>query len=66
LTNRKKYDILRKKERHVDNYIVLVQKDRMFYEILGGRITFSGGEPMLWFDFSIVLLKCAKENGILA
>lgn len=41
-----------------------VLKDRPFYENSGGGMTLSGGEPMMQFEFTLGLLKLAKENGI--
>ena len=40
-----------------------VEKDRIFYGNTGG-ITLSGGEPMMQADFSLALLRKAKESGI--
>ena len=41
-----------------------VLKDKPFYENSGGGVTLSGGEPLAQYDFSLKLLKKAKENGI--
>ena len=41
-----------------------VLKDKPFYENSGGGVTLSGGEPLAQYDFSLELLKKAKENGI--
>ena len=41
-----------------------VLKDKPFYENSGGGMTLSGGEPLAQYDFSLKLLKKAKENGI--
>lgn len=48
----------------VDAVMAEVLKDKPFYETSGGGLTLSGGEPMLQFDFSLALLKRAKENGL--
>ncbi len=40
------------------------QKDRKLYEISGGGITLSGGEPLLQPDFVLAVLKEAKKEGI--
>jgi len=41
-----------------------VEKDRPFYDNSGGGMTLSGGEPTAHPDFSIRLLKAAKQNGL--
>ena len=41
-----------------------VRKDVVFYEQSGGGVTFSGGEPLLQFDFLMSLLKAAKAESI--
>ena len=41
-----------------------VMKDRMFYETSGGGMTVTGGEPSYQPDFTLELLRLAKENGI--
>ena len=41
-----------------------VLKDKPFYKNSGGGVTLSGGEPLAQYDFSLELLKKAKENGI--
>lgn len=41
-----------------------VLKDKIFYETSGGGMTLSGGEPLYQFDFSLDLLKKAKEAGL--
>lgn len=38
--------------------------DKIFYESSGGGVTLSGGEPLSQPDFSYVLLKACKEEGI--
>jgi pyruvate formate lyase activating enzyme len=40
-----------------------VAKDRKFYEVSGGGVTFSGGEPMAQPAFLYSLVKVAKEEG---
>lgn len=47
-----------------DEVIDEVLKDKIFYDNSGGGITLSGGEPLCQFDFSLQILKKAKENGI--
>lgn len=41
-----------------------VMKDKIFYDMSGGGVTFSGGECMLQVDFLTEILKKCKENGI--
>lgn len=41
-----------------------VEKDKMFYDKSGGGMTVSGGEPTARFEFTLALLKGAKERGI--
>jgi pyruvate formate lyase activating enzyme len=41
-----------------------VLKDVRFYEQSGGGLTVSGGEPFSQFEFTLELLRLAKENGI--
>ena len=42
----------------------IVLKDGRYYKKSGGGLTISGGEPMAQFDFSLELLRLAKENNI--
>jgi len=41
-----------------------VEKDMVFYDESGGGMTISGGEPTARFEFTLALLKGAKERGI--
>lgn len=41
-----------------------VMKDKPFYETSGGGVTFSGGEPLLQFEFLLALLKESKARGL--
>ena len=52
------------KEISSDEVIKEVLKDEIFYQKSGGGITISGGEPFYQFDFSLELVKKAKENGL--
>lgn len=52
------------REISTDEVIEEVLKDKIFYDNSGGGITLSGGEPLCQFDFSLEILKKAKENGI--
>jgi pyruvate formate lyase activating enzyme len=46
-----------------EELITEIKKDLIFYEESGGGVTFSGGEPLLQFEFLKDLLKsCKKEN----
>jgi len=47
-----------------EEIMVEVEKDNDYYLNSGGGITLSGGEPMLQFEFTLELLKLAKEKGI--
>ena len=51
------------KEMSVEEVIHTVLRDKPFYQFSGG-MTISGGEPLMQFDFTLSLLKKAKENGI--
>jgi len=42
----------------------VVLRDRAYYDVSGGGLTLSGGEPMYQFDFSLAVLKMAKTEGI--
>ena len=50
------------KEVTVEEVMAEVLKDRIFYENSGGGVTLSGGEPLSQLEFSLELLKKAKEN----
>ena len=52
------------KEYTTDEVLKEIVKDKPFYENSGGGVTLSGGEPLAQYDFSLELLKKAKENGI--
>jgi len=41
-----------------------IVKDKEFYNVSGGGITFTGGECMLQLDFLVELLKTCKKSGI--
>ena len=47
-----------------DEVIDEVLKDKIFYDNSDGGITLSGGEPLFQFEFSMDILKKAKENGL--
>ena len=41
-----------------------VEKDRLFYEESGGGVTFSGGEPLLQWEFLLEALDACGERGL--
>ncbi len=41
-----------------------IKKDKHFYDMSGGGVTVSGGEPLFQPDFTAELLKVCRENGI--
>ena len=51
-------------EKSVDEVITEVLKDESFYKNSGGGMTLSGGDPFMQHEFSLELLKAAKQNGI--
>ncbi|MBN2796589.1 MAG: glycyl-radical enzyme activating protein [Clostridia bacterium] len=48
----------------VDQLMVEILKDKIFYETSGGGVTFSGGEPLFQSHFLLALLKASKEAGL--
>mgnify|MGYP000871074136 CR=1 FL=1 len=48
----------------VDEVIDYISRDRDYYDVSGGGITVSGGEPFVQFEFFYNILKRAKELGI--
>ncbi len=44
--------------------LAAVMQDRIFYEESGGGVTFSGGEPLMQFDFLKTLLIACREQGL--
>ena len=47
-----------------DEVLGEVLRDKIFYDTSGGGMTLSGGEPMMQIDFTLELLRLAKENGL--
>ncbi len=47
----------------VDDIMEILDKDEVFIRQSGGGVTFTGGEPMLQFEFLIRVLKKCKANG---
>jgi pyruvate formate lyase activating enzyme len=52
------------KEMSVDEVFQQVYKDVQYYQISGGGVTASGGEPLSQSDFVAALFKQCQENGI--
>lgn len=48
----------------VEHVIKEIKKDLIFYDEAGGGVTFSGGEPLLQWEFLYELLVRCKEEGI--
>ena len=48
----------------IDELVVLIEKDRVFYDNSGGGATFSGGEPLMQPEFLRRILLLCKEKGI--
>lgn len=51
-------------EMSVDQIMDEILKDRIFYETSGGGVTFSGGEPLLYFKTILEVLVRCNTNGI--
>ena len=47
----------------VENILEILDKDRIFFQQSNGGVTFSGGEPMMQFEFLLEALKACKANG---
>lgn len=52
------------REASVEQIMDVVRRDRAFYEVSGGGLTVSGGEPTLQGSFLAALLSAAKAEGI--
>lgn len=48
----------------VDEVMEEVLRDRIFYEISGGGVTLSGGDPLIQHDFSRAILEGCKAKGL--
>lgn len=48
----------------INELIKEIEKDILFYDNSGGGVTFSGGEPLLQYQFLIEVLKGCKSRGI--
>ncbi|MCX6262632.1 MAG: glycyl-radical enzyme activating protein [Bacteroidia bacterium] len=47
----------------IQNLLEEIAKDKTFYEVSGGGVTFSGGEPLFQPKFALEFAKKCKENG---
>ena len=47
-----------------DEIMAIVKRDRTYFDLSGGGVTLSGGEPLVQFDFACELFNAAKDNGI--
>jgi len=47
----------------VRDVLEILEKDKIFLQQSNGGVTFSGGEPMMQFDFLLEALKACKANG---
>ena len=52
------------KEMTVTDVMAVVSRDRRYYDTSGGGLTVSGGECSMQKDFTLELIKFAKDNGI--
>lgn len=48
----------------VEELLEHVLRDRVFYEVSGGGVTLSGGEPTLWPEYAGNLLRGLKQEGV--
>ena len=48
----------------LDQLVELLLRDRTYYEVSGGGVTLSGGEPTFYMDYAGQLLRRLKEQGI--
>jgi len=48
----------------VEDLMVEIEKERIFMDESGGGVTFSGGEPLLQYDFLKKSLKACRKGGI--
>jgi len=51
------------REYTADELLKKAEKDRVFMEQSGGGVTFSGGEPLMQFDFLLETLQAMKRSG---
>jgi pyruvate formate lyase activating enzyme len=48
----------------VDEVCAVIEKDRIFYDKSGGGATFSGGEPLVQWEFLLAVLEKLRRAGI--
>ena len=48
----------------MDELLECLLRDRVFYDVSGGGVTLSGGEPTLWPEYAGDLLRRLKQDGI--
>jgi pyruvate formate lyase activating enzyme len=46
-----------------NDILAILEKERVFIDQSKGGVTFSGGEPMIQFDFLMEAMQACKENG---
>ena len=51
------------KDYSVDDIVAILNRDRVFMDQSKGGVTFSGGEPMLQFEFLYDAVKACKKSG---
>ena len=49
---------------HIEELVSILIRDKVFYEVSGGGVTLSGGEPTLYMDYVSLLLKSLKKEEI--
>lgn len=47
-----------------DELVELLLRDRTFYDVSGGGVTFSGGEPLAWMHYLSPILRQLKNEGV--
>jgi len=52
------------KEYPLDELLELILRDRPFFNVSGGGVTFSGGEPTLWMDYLGAALSALKSENL--
>ena len=48
----------------VDELMAEIEKDRVFFEVSGGGVTFSGGEPLQQSEFLLAVLRACGDRGL--
>jgi pyruvate formate lyase activating enzyme len=48
----------------LDKLMEILLRDRVFYQVSGGGVTLSGGEPTLWSQYAGYMLRRLKQEGI--